>query len=185
MTPGNAAPGSPSRPAAAGLASAVNLLLDEQESFRSPTGCRLGVFGSALSRPARCRGRHGGPGSLQRGALVHGPCHHGLVTVSVDFSAAPAGQRAAEIQRLCDAMEAADRAGRYPQLTVERPWSVHNPVLEGEFASPGAIRWYLERELGRLAESGARIAVSPGRLAIDLHDRRLGHAVDETRWDLR
>jgi len=64
--------------------------------------------------------------------------------------------------RLCDAMEAADRAGRYPQLTVERPWSVHNPVLEGEFASPKAIRWYLERELSRLAASGARISVCPG-----------------------
>jgi AMP nucleosidase len=107
------------------------------------------------------------------------------VTVSVDFSAAPAGQRAAEIQRLCDAMEAADRAGRYPRLTVERPWSAHNPVLEGEFASPGAIRWYLERELSRLAASGARIAVCPGREALDLNDRRLGPAVDETRWDLR
>src|SRR5215471_18767639 len=117
--------------------------------------------------------------------MVHGPCHHGLVTVSVDFSAAPAGQRAAEIQRLCDAMEAADRAGRYPRLTVERPWSAHNPVLEGEFASPGAIRWYLERELSRLAASGARITVCPGREALDLNDPRLGPAVDETRWDLR
>jgi AMP nucleosidase len=114
-----------------------------------------------------------------------GPCHDGLVTLSVDFSAAPAGQHAAEIRQLCDAMEAADRAGRYPRLTVERPWSAHNPVLEGEFASPRAIRWYLERELGRLAASGARIAVCPGREALDLHDRRLGPAVDETRWDLR
>jgi AMP nucleosidase len=107
------------------------------------------------------------------------------VTVSVDFSVAPAGQHAMEIQRLCDAMEAADRAGRYPRLTVERPWSAHNPVLEGEFASPGAIRWYLERELSRLAASGARIAVCPGREALALNDRRLGPAVDETRWDLR
>ena len=119
------------------------------------------------------------------GPRFQGPCHDGLVTVSVDFSAAPAGQQAAEIQRLCDAMEAADRAGRYPRLTVERPWSAHNPVLEGEFASPGAIRWYLERELSRLAASGARIAVCPGREALDLNDRRLGPAVDETRWDLR
>jgi AMP nucleosidase len=51
-------------------------------------------------------------------------------------------------------MEAADQAGRYPQLTVERPWSVHNPVLEGEFACPRAIRWYLAsifRDAGWLA----------------------------------
>ena len=107
------------------------------------------------------------------------------MTLSVDFSATAGSDHAAEIQRLCDAMEAADRAGRYPQLTVERPWSAHNPVLEGEFASPQAIRWYLERELGRLAASGARISVSPGRRALDLHDPRLGAAVDETRWDLR
>jgi AMP nucleosidase len=91
----------------------------------------------------------------------------------------------ADIQRLCDAMEAADRAGRYPRLTVERPWSAHNPVLEGEFASPNAIRWYLERELGRLAARGARISVGPGREALDLHDPNLAAAVDETRWDLR
>ena len=107
------------------------------------------------------------------------------MTLSVDFSATAGSDHAAEIQRLCDAMEADARAGRYPQLTVDRPWSAHNPVLEGEFASPQAIRWYLERELGRLASSGARISVSPGRAALDLRDPRLGAAVDETRWDLR
>jgi AMP nucleosidase len=107
------------------------------------------------------------------------------MTLSVDFSATAGSDHAAEIQRLCDAMEADARAGRYPQLTVDRPWSAHNPVLEGEFASPQAIRWYLERELGRLAASGARISVSPGRPALDLRDPRLGAAVDETRWDLR
>ncbi len=105
--------------------------------------------------------------------------------VSADFSAIPASRHAAEIKRLCDAMDAADRAGRYPQLTVERPWSAHNPELEGEFASPRAIRWYLERELSRLAARGARISVCPGRKALDLHDPGLGPAIDETRWDLR
>ena len=107
------------------------------------------------------------------------------MTLTVDFSVTPDGQHGAEIQQLCDAMEAADRAGRYPRLTVERPWSVHNPVLEGEFASPNAIRWYLERELNRLAARGARISASPGREALDLRDPELAHAVDETRWDLR
>jgi AMP nucleosidase len=107
------------------------------------------------------------------------------VDLSADFSAIPGSRRAAEIDRLCDAMEAADDAGRYPRLTVQRPWSADNPVLEGEFASPRAIRWYLERELGKLAADGARILVSPGREALDLHDPALGPAVDETRWDLR
>jgi AMP nucleosidase len=107
------------------------------------------------------------------------------VTLSVDFSVIPAGEREAEVGRLCDAMEAAGDAGRYPRLTVERPWSVHNPVIDGEFAFPRAIRWYLERELGRLAAAGARISVAPGREAVDLHDPGLGPVVDETQWDLR
>jgi AMP nucleosidase len=108
-----------------------------------------------------------------------------LVTLAVDFASVPAADHAAEISRLCDAMDAAAAAGRYPLLAVERPWSADNPRLEGEFASPGAIRWYLERELARLAADGARISVSSGREAVDLHDPRLGPAVDETQWDLR
>jgi AMP nucleosidase len=107
------------------------------------------------------------------------------MTVSVDFSTIPDDQRAAEIEKLREAMEEADKAGYYPRLTVGRPWSVHNPVLEGEFASPAAIRWYLERELSRLAAAGARISVSPGRKALDLRDPALGPAVDESRSDLR
>jgi AMP nucleosidase len=107
------------------------------------------------------------------------------MTRSADFSAIGEDQRAAEIEQLCDEMEAADKAGHYPRLTVERPWSVHNPVIEGEFASPGAVRWYLERELGRLAAAGARISVRPGRKALDLHDPKIGPAVDETTSDLR
>ncbi len=105
--------------------------------------------------------------------------------MAVDFAAVAAADRPAAISRLCDAMEAAAAAGHYPLVMVERPWSADNPRLEGEFASPAAIRWYLERELGRLAADGARIAVSGGREALDLHDPRLGPAVDETQWDLR
>jgi AMP nucleosidase len=107
------------------------------------------------------------------------------MTVTVDFAITGADQRAAEIDALCEAMEAADKAGHYPRLTVERPWSAHNPVLEGEFASPAAIRWYLKRELSRLAAAGARISVCHGREALDLHDPQIGPAVDETTSDLR
>jgi len=107
------------------------------------------------------------------------------MTVSVDFSAIPPQRRAAEVARLCDAMERIAGDGCYPRLAVERPWSKHNPVLDGEFAAPGAIRWYLERELGRLAAAGARISVSAGRKALDLRDPALAEAVDETRSDLR
>lgn len=107
------------------------------------------------------------------------------VTLATDFAAVPADAQPAKVDELCDALEAADAAGRYGQLTVERPWSVHNPVLEGEFACPQAIRWYLRRELGRLAAAGARICVRPGRRATGLGDPGIGTAVDETRWDLR
>jgi AMP nucleosidase len=107
------------------------------------------------------------------------------MTLTMDFSELVDGHHRTEIERLCDAMEAAYQAGHYPKLTVERPWSAHNRVLEGEFAAPGAIRWYLERELGRLAAKGARISVCRGRKVIDLRDPRIGPAVDETRWDLR
>ena len=44
--------------------------------------------------------------------------------LTTDFSVIPAGGHAPEITRLCDAMEAADAAGRYPQLTVEDRKSV-------------------------------------------------------------
>jgi AMP nucleosidase len=107
------------------------------------------------------------------------------VTMSVDFSAIPEARRPEKIEQLCAAMDAADEAGHYPKLTVERPWSEHNGVLEGEFACPRAIRWYLERELGRLAAAGARISVCRGREALSLDDPALVTAVDETRWDLR
>ena len=109
----------------------------------------------------------------------------GHVTVSVDFSVVSESQRAAEVARLCDGMEVATKSGHYSQLAIERPWSAHNPLLEGEFSAPSAIRWYLERELSRLAGAGARISVSPGREALDLHDPDFSEALDETRSDLR
>ena len=107
------------------------------------------------------------------------------MTMSVDFSAVPAAGRAALVPKLCDKVDEVSMSGRYSWLTVRRPWSVHNPVLDGGFAAPAAIRWYLERELGGLAAAGAEISVSPGRLAIDLRDPALSAAVDETTSDLR
>jgi AMP nucleosidase len=118
--------------------------------------------------------------------MVTGTRHDGgMTTMTLDFSTIPAGARPAEVERLCDAMVANDQAGRYSRLTVERPWSVHNPLLEGEFAAAAAIRWYLERELGRLAAAGATISVGPGRVALDLHDPALGPALDEASSDPR
>jgi AMP nucleosidase len=104
---------------------------------------------------------------------------------TADFGALPQAEHEDAIERLYEEMEAAAKAGCYPRLIVERPWSEHNPVLEGEFADPKAIDWFLRRELGRLAALGARISVSPGRPKLDLHDPALVAAVDELSWDLR
>ena len=59
------------------------------------------------------------------------------VRVTADFAAIPEAQRPEKVEDLYAAMEAADEDGRYARLTVERPWSEHNRVLEGQFASPG------------------------------------------------
>ena len=109
------------------------------------------------------------------------------MTISVRFAELPASERQAAVEQLVDAMEAADKAGCYPQVTVERPWLEHNPVLEGEFASPGAIRWYLERELGELAAAGARISVSQGRKELPPATIPTSGVAKfyQTTWDLR
>lgn len=105
--------------------------------------------------------------------------------LTVDFAQLDPGKHAGEVAALCDRLEAADAEGWYGSLTVERPWSRHNPVLEGEFACPGAIRPYLERELGKLAAAGARVDADRSRRALDLHDPALLAALDEGSWDFR
>lgn len=107
-----------------------------------------------------------------------------LTTLHLPESPDPAAV-ANGVARLCDALEAIYAAGRYPQLTVERPWSRHNPVLSGEFGRPSAIRWYLERDLGLLARRGARLVVAPARPRVPLDDPALVAALDEGSWDLR
>ena len=105
---------------------------------------------------------------------------------AVDFAALPPEtDPAPHVRGLCDAIEAAWDEGLYPQVEAERPWSRHNPVLRGEFARPRAIRWYLERELGKLAASGARISVSGTRPRIPFDDPALFESLDEDAWDLR
>mgnify|MGYP000340717646 CR=1 FL=1 len=75
---------------------------------------------------------------------------------------------------LCDELERIYDGGDYPALTVGRPWSSHNPTLVGELARPSALRWYLVRELERLAEAGADLSVSPSRPRIALDDPAIG-----------
>lgn len=86
---------------------------------------------------------------------------------------------------LCDELEAIYQAGHYPALMVERPWSQHNPTLSGELARPRALRWYLIREIERLIEAGANVAVEASRPRIALDDTRMFHRSDESNWDLK
>jgi len=51
------------------------------------------------------------------------------VMLAADFARIPAADQAAEIARLCAAMETDAAAGRYPLLVVERPWAADNPRL--------------------------------------------------------
>jgi AMP nucleosidase len=107
------------------------------------------------------------------------------VPVTVDFAQEKPEDVPDRVAALCDELESADAAGWYGALTVERPWSRHNPVLEGEFACPAAIRPYLERELGKLAAAGARVSAEKSREARDLRDPAVLGALDEGAWDLR
>ena len=105
---------------------------------------------------------------------------------AVDFAALPPDtDPAADVRALCDAIESIWDEGLYPQLEIDRPWSRHNPVLKGEFARPRAIRWYLERELGKLAAGGAQVSVTGTRPRIPFDDPALFESLDEDAWDLR
>lgn len=87
------------------------------------------------------------------------------------------------IHDLCDYMVDVYSSGMYPKVTVERSWSKHNPVIEGEFADPTAYKWYLTRELLRLAEMGAKITVSASRKVLNLNDPEVLDNSDENNWD--
>jgi len=108
------------------------------------------------------------------------------LALAIDFADECGGDAVDDaVGRICDVLEDTYGAGSYPELTVDRPWSSHNPVLRGEFARPGAIRWYLERELRRLAHAGARISVRPARPTVSLGHPGLLDVLNEATSDLR
>ncbi|MCS6971419.1 MAG: AMP nucleosidase [Leptospiraceae bacterium] len=89
-----------------------------------------------------------------------------------------ADQLVAEMQRIHE-------SGRYSLVEVERPWSVHNPTISGEFSQPTALGWYLRREFGKLLKMGATIRVKASRVRRDLYDPELIRSISEDEWDLR
>lgn len=88
-------------------------------------------------------------------------------------------------EQLVAVLADADEAGWYGALVVKRPWSTHNPRLEGEFARASAIRRYLCRELASLLSAGARITARPARPQPPFDDPAFFAALDEDRVDTR
>ncbi|TWT50201.1 AMP nucleosidase [Rubripirellula amarantea] len=89
-----------------------------------------------------------------------------------------------QIEAACTRMEQTYADGYYSKISVFRNWSKHNPELTGKIARPRAYRWYLRRELLKLAKRGAEITVSQSRARVDLNDPNLLEKIDETDFDL-
>ena len=88
-----------------------------------------------------------------------------------------------DVEEACAFMEEIYAAGFYARVDVHRSWSVHNPRISGKIARPAAYRWYLRRELFKLASKGAEITVTPSKPRIDLTSPQLLQLVDETDFD--
>jgi len=88
------------------------------------------------------------------------------------------------IDKACNLMETIYEAGEYPKVLVKRSWSKHNPIITGEMAKPEAYRWYLHRELKKLAEKGAVIKILPSRKRMEMNDPGLLENADEDDWDI-
>jgi AMP nucleosidase len=84
----------------------------------------------------------------------------------------------------CDQMARIYERGSYPKITVRRHWSRHNPVISGEIARPLAYRWYLSRELLKLAVKGAEIQIEASRDRVDLASPSLLTKIDESHLDI-
>jgi AMP nucleosidase len=88
------------------------------------------------------------------------------------------------IDKACNLMEEIYDSGQYPQMIVERTWSKHNPIIDGELAQPKAYRWYLKREIERLVTNGATVFVKPSREALAMNNPDLFDNLDESDWDI-
>ncbi|WP_433034473.1 AMP nucleosidase [Actinomycetospora sp. CA-053990] len=109
--------------------------------------------------------------------------------VTVDGAALSASGVDWDVEKATETLVAtladADEAGWYGALEVERPWSSHNPRLDGEFARAGAIHRYLCRELASLLVLGARITARASRPQPPFDDPAFFAALDEDRVDIR
>jgi AMP nucleosidase len=104
-------------------------------------------------------------------------------TLRID-SSLPEESLREQIESACRRMEQDFADGFYSKITVHRHWSKHNPEISGKIARPSAYRWFLRRELYRLAKRGAQIVVSRDRPRVDLSSPTLLERIDETDFDL-
>ena len=88
------------------------------------------------------------------------------------------------IELACDIMEKNYAADCYSKIRVLRHWSKHNPTISGEIARPSAYRWYLRREMFKLASCGAEIFVDRSRRRVDLNSPKLLELIDESDFDI-
>lgn len=98
---------------------------------------------------------------------------------------APNDELTGSIAEACGRMEQIYAGGCYAKISVRRGWSKHNPVISGEIARPGAYRWYLARELKKLARLGAEIQIESSRDRVDLGSSTLLENLDESEVDIR
>ncbi len=89
-----------------------------------------------------------------------------------------------QIDAACERMEQDFDDGYYSEIIVYRHWSKHNPEISGNVARPSALRWYLRRELLKLAIRGAKITVVRSRPRVDLNSPTLLQQIDEIGFDL-
>jgi AMP nucleosidase len=88
------------------------------------------------------------------------------------------------VERICDELEEIYADNHYARITVRRHWSKHNPVISGQIARPSVYRWYLHRELLKLARQGAEIHVERSRNRIAMNDPILLQRIDESDLDI-
>ncbi len=105
------------------------------------------------------------------------------MTESLSIEGSSDADLAASIATACDWMEQVYADGSYAKVTVHRRWSKHNPVISGKMARPSAYRWYLRRELMRLAKQGAKIEITRGQPRVNLNSTALLQTIDETEFD--
>jgi len=108
-----------------------------------------------------------------------------IAPVTVDGTRTAPADVDAATERLVTALADADAGGWYGALEVERPWSTHNPRLDGEFARASAIHRYLCRELAGLLSAGARITARASRPQPPFDEPAFFSALDEERVDTR